>query len=192
MKQSEAELRQLLQLNQDNHNICHMIQILVLLAMVWEKQARKDEALGYLKQAVALAAPGGWIRPFTELGPPMADILTRLAAEEGVKGYVGTLIAAFDAQEAAVVPDAPEHDEGKSTASSMAALPKEAGLLTQREIEILAQVAEGLSNKEIAAKLFLSTETVKKHLYNAYQKLEVDSRITALAQARSLGILPAN
>ena len=63
-------------------------------------------------------------------------------------------------------------------------------LLTQREVEILSHVAEGLSNKEIAAQRFLSTETVKKHLSNAYRKLEADSRVTALARARALGVLP--
>lgn len=65
-----------------------------------------------------------------------------------------------------------------------------AQLLTQRELEVLRLVAEGLSNKEIAARLCRSIETVKKHLYNTYSKLDSESRINALARARDLGILP--
>jgi DNA-binding NarL/FixJ family response regulator len=66
----------------------------------------------------------------------------------------------------------------------------ETGPLTPREAEVLRLVAEGLSNKEVAARIYRSMETVKKHLYNTYQKLGADGRIAALTKARELGILP--
>jgi len=62
--------------------------------------------------------------------------------------------------------------------------------LTNRELEVLTLLAQGLSNKEIASKVFLSSETIKKHIYNIYQKLDVHSRISAIERARELGILP--
>jgi DNA-binding CsgD family transcriptional regulator len=56
-------------------------------------------------------------------------------------------------------------------------------LLTTRELEVLKLVAEGDSNKEIAAQLFISPETVKKHLKNSYNKLRARNRLEALRLA---------
>jgi LuxR family maltose regulon positive regulatory protein len=61
--------------------------------------------------------------------------------------------------------------------------------LTERELEILQLIAHGLSNGEIAEKLFLTLGTVKVHTRNIYGKLGVSSRTQAVAQARSLGLL---
>lgn len=59
-------------------------------------------------------------------------------------------------------------------------------LLTSRELDVLKLVAEGGSNKEIAAQLFISPETVKKHLKNSYNKLHARNRLDALRKARLL------
>jgi ATP/maltotriose-dependent transcriptional regulator MalT len=56
--------------------------------------------------------------------------------------------------------------------------------------EILFLVAEGLSNKEIAARLPIATETVKTHLQNIYRKLKTKGRIGAVKEARVLGLIP--
>jgi LuxR family maltose regulon positive regulatory protein len=61
--------------------------------------------------------------------------------------------------------------------------------LTNREIEILLILPKGLSNQEIAEMLFISPETVKRHLYNIYQKFDVKNRQQAIVKAKSLGIL---
>lgn len=53
-------------------------------------------------------------------------------------------------------------------------------LLTDREMEILQEVKQGLSNKEIASKLFISNGTVRKHIDNIYQKLQVHNRVEAI------------
>ena len=52
--------------------------------------------------------------------------------------------------------------------------------LSRRENEILQQLADGLLYKEIAAKLFISSETVRKHVYHIYGKLHVNNRIEAV------------
>ena len=52
--------------------------------------------------------------------------------------------------------------------------------LSVREIEVLGMLSDGLMYKEIAAKLFLSTETVRKHIYRVYKKLHVNNRVSAV------------
>ena len=61
--------------------------------------------------------------------------------------------------------------------------------LTGKEIEVLALVADGHSNREIADRLFVSVSTVKTHLLHLYQKLEVRRRTEAVRKARSLRII---
>lgn len=62
--------------------------------------------------------------------------------------------------------------------------------LSAREVEILAAVARGLGNREIARELVISEATVKTHLVHAFTKLDVDSRTAAVARARDEGLLP--
>lgn len=61
--------------------------------------------------------------------------------------------------------------------------------LTAREHEILSLVAEGLSNPEIATRLFIGESTVKTHLIHAFEKLEVKDRTRAVTRAIELGLL---
>jgi ATP/maltotriose-dependent transcriptional regulator MalT len=61
--------------------------------------------------------------------------------------------------------------------------------LTNRELEILALIAQGLSNKQIAETLIVSTGTVKWHTSQIYSKLGVNSRTQAVARARTLDLL---
>nr|WP_131458422.1 LuxR C-terminal-related transcriptional regulator [Jiulongibacter sediminis] len=61
--------------------------------------------------------------------------------------------------------------------------------LTERELEVLNAAAEGLSNQEIADKLFISMPTVKTHLSNCYDKLGVKRRTQALLKAKELELL---
>ncbi len=65
----------------------------------------------------------------------------------------------------------------------------EQGLLTQREVEVLALVAEGMSNKQIATTLFISVNTVRNHLVRISRRLEAGSRTEVVARARGLGLL---
>ena len=61
--------------------------------------------------------------------------------------------------------------------------------LTRREHEILAEVARGLSNQQVADRLFVSVSTVKTHLKSVYAKLEVERRTQAVDKARRLGLI---
>lgn len=62
-------------------------------------------------------------------------------------------------------------------------------ILSDREIEILKSIAGGSTNYEIAATLFISLSTVKTHIANIYRKLGVKTRVAALDQGRSMGII---
>jgi LuxR family maltose regulon positive regulatory protein len=61
--------------------------------------------------------------------------------------------------------------------------------LTAREREVLELIAEGLSNREIAARLFIATSTVKGYVHSLLRKLEADSRTKAISRARELHLL---
>jgi DNA-binding NarL/FixJ family response regulator len=61
--------------------------------------------------------------------------------------------------------------------------------ISDREYEILVEISQGLSNKEIADKLFVSESTVKTHVSNLFSKLDVKRRTQAIQQAKSLNIL---
>lgn len=81
------------------------------------------------------------------------------------------------------------HNGGTVLSSSVASLLMNrvrrppAGPLSDRELEVLALVAKGLGNKEIAAELFIGEATVKTHLLHVYAKLEVSDRAAAVAAA---------
>jgi NarL family two-component system response regulator YdfI len=65
------------------------------------------------------------------------------------------------------------------------------GPLTEREVQVLAGVAQGERSKEVAARLGITERTVKAHLASIYNKLGVDSRAAAVSVATQRGLLPA-
>ena len=62
--------------------------------------------------------------------------------------------------------------------------------ISKREYEVLELIAQGLSNEEIAARLFVSLSTVKSHLSNLFIKLDARRRTQAIHRAKELGLLP--
>lgn len=62
--------------------------------------------------------------------------------------------------------------------------------ITKRELGVLEELAEGHSNKEIAERLHVSPNTVKTHIANLYDKLDVGQRVQAVQKARSLRLIP--
>ena len=74
---------------------CHAIEVAVLKALVLEKQGRSSDAEKALTEAVALAQPGGWVRPFVEAGPVMAEMLERLNWKDEDEAFVRRVLTAF-------------------------------------------------------------------------------------------------
>ena len=168
------------------HNRRFLIEILALQALLADARGNQPVALSALERALALAEPGGFLRLFVDLGPAMAHLLKRLMDQQVATAYIGQLLSAFREEELRTMPGVSKHS-GVSSASVNT--PPFIEDLTDREFEILRLLAQRLSNQEIADSLFISSRTVKRHLYNLYQKLNVHGRREAIAKARALGIL---
>lgn len=173
LQEAEHILQQCLHLCRNQHNTFQTIFILPLLALAYEKQGRPDDALAVLEEAVIMAAPGGFIRPFLDPGQDLANPLKRLAEKNTAVDYIRRILAAF-----APAPHPPFSMDQTTD-----------DLLTNREIDILEMLVQRLQNKEIAETLVISTHTVNAHLKNVYRKLDVNNRREAVARAKDLGIL---
>lgn len=150
------------------------LNVMVVQAAALHVQGEKDKALRRLGEALALAEPEGFIRIFVDKGQPMAQLLAEAAARGMLPDYVGKLLEAFDAE--------PRKGEVKSAQPLIEPL-------SQREMEVLRLIAQGLSNSEISEQLFLALDTVKGHNRKIFEKLGVQRRTEAVARARALGML---
>jgi LuxR family maltose regulon positive regulatory protein len=155
------------------------LKTLVLEGLAFHALGETARAMDALNHALALAEPGSFIRTFVDEGEPMSRLLDD-ASSRGVRPeYVRRLLAAFPV-------DVGGGDAAPTPAGTAARL---AEPLSGRELEVLSLLAAGLTNEEIAARLYLSLHTVKAHARNIYGKLGVGSRTQAAAKARALGLL---
>ncbi|MCB9078607.1 MAG: hypothetical protein H6631_13490 [Anaerolineaceae bacterium] len=191
----DAALANLTTLVQEAQNTGHgrlLIKALVLQALVLQALGHTSQALPPLNQALSLAEPEGFIRLFVDEGEPMSNLLRQAHAHGIAPDYVTKLLAAFDA-EGAGRQSRLEPVEGEAGEKSPLPPRSPTSLLieplSERELELLRLVADGLSNQEIAQELFLAVGTVKKHLNNIFGKLSVSSRTQAVAYARELDLL---
>lgn len=177
----EAALRvlaPLLKVAEKMGRVGDVIEILALRALALHAQGELAPALTDLERALSLAEPEGYVRLFLDAEEPMAQLLYQAAAHGIAPTYTGRLLAAFGTRE-----------DGSlgGTAARPAAQPL-IEPLSERELEVLELIAEGLSNQEIAQRLYISLRTVKWHSSNIYGKLGVKNRTQAVTKARSLGI----
>lgn len=145
-------------------------------ALVLAEQGERDAALTMLSRALALAEPEGYVRIFADLGAPMIELLHATPASS----YRTRLLDALDTS-ATLRPTSPAQSEASD--------PTLDEPLTDRELEVLTLIAEGLTNQEIADQLFISVNTVKTHAKNLYTKLDVRNRAQAALRASELGLL---
>jgi LuxR family maltose regulon positive regulatory protein len=155
------------------------LKVMVLQAVALHAHGEKEVAAQLLGDALALAEPEGFIRIFVDEGPTMARLLYEALSRGISPDYVRRLLGAF--------PDAePEKtDLSKSQAFKSELIEP----LSEREFEVLQLIAEGLTNQEVATRLYLSLHTVKVHARNIYAKLGVKNRTQAVAKGKALGIL---
>jgi len=170
-------LDRLLQDAEPKARLGSVLQILVLRALALEAQGNRTGALSTLERALVLAEPEGYIRLFVDEGQPMLALLRHAQAHSNIPGYVATLLSAFGEQHVSNLPLSPPRP---------GALVKP---LTERERDVLRLLLEGASNREIAQRLVLSVNTVKRHVYNLCGKLGVQSRAQAIIRARALNLL---
>jgi LuxR family maltose regulon positive regulatory protein len=174
-------LQRLLENAEAGGRISRVIEILLLQALALQAQGDTDQAITPLEKAIALAEPEGFVRIFVDEGAPMGRLLYEAAARGTAPEYVRRLLAAFPVAE-------PKQTVPSKRQTQESALIEP---LSERELEVLQLIAEGLTNPEIASRLFLSLHTIKVHAHNIYGKLGVRNRTQAVTRARALGILPS-
>ena len=149
------------------------LAIMLLQVRAYAALGEQVAALQLLSQILLITQPQGFIRSFVDQGPAMAQLLAQITSNDSTRqDYITTLLAAFDPAAAAPL--------------DQSALIEP---LSERELEILILMAQGLSNQQIAEQLVLALSTVKGHNRNIFGKLEVQRRTEAVARARELGLL---
>lgn len=156
-------------------------EILVLRALVHDAAGAAAAAHADLTRALDLAEPEGWLRVFTREG---ADMRTLLRSAGPRTPFARAVAAATPGRgDAAVGPSAP------TTAVDAPSPTPLLEPLSERELVVLRLIAEGLSNRQIAARLFRALPTVKGYNREIFAKLQVTRRTEAIARARELGLV---
>ncbi len=172
-------LDRLLQAAEVQKRMGSILEILIVQALAYQAQGDTARAFASLERVLTLAQPEGYFRTFIYEGEPMQSLLLafrstlkKQAHAQGneLSAYVDKLLSAF-AQSA----EMPQSNLIEP--------------LSQRELEVLRLIAQGLSNDEISQKLFLALDTVKGHNRRIYSKLQVQRRTEAVIRARDLGLL---
>jgi LuxR family maltose regulon positive regulatory protein len=146
-----------------------VIEIGLLAALAHQMKGQITVALEILRPILTLTEPEGYTQIFVELGEPVRELLQRLPANEQSRLSQTLQQALFDVAGAA------------STAMVEP--------LSPREMDVLCLIAAGLSNKQIAAELTVTLNTIKKHTSHIYSKLAVNGRTQAIARARELHLI---
>jgi LuxR family maltose regulon positive regulatory protein len=167
-----------------------VIEIQALQALARSASGDQPGALAALGEAIALAAPEGYLRVFLDEGAPMAALLRQLLADRrqdrpagpaaAARDHLARLVDAFD--QAGLPVRLPVRSGGVVVAGLIEPL-------TERELEVLRLLAAGAPNRTIARELVVTVDTVKRHLSHLFSKLEVANRTQAVARARELGLL---
>ena len=137
-------------------------EILFMMCTIYEEDEKIFEALkaganGYILKKTAPGKLLDAIRELHEGGAPMSSQIAR------------KVVNAFQVRNTALDPIGTSSSTGKSI-----------NILSNRENEILELLAKGMLYKEIAGRLFISQETVRKHVYHIYEKLHVNNRVEAI------------
>jgi LuxR family maltose regulon positive regulatory protein len=169
-------LSRLLQTAENAKRMGSIIEILTAQGLAFHAHEESSQALASIKHALTLAEPEGYFRFFVNEGKPMPDLLIKLSQsleDDRLNTYIRKLLNAFDKTNPEPVNAQPLIDP-----------------LSERELEVLRLVANGLSNDEISQKLFVALSTIKGHNLRIFNKLQAKSRTEAVARARELGLLP--
>ncbi len=161
------------------------IEILIVLALAHQANGNTSAALAALERALTLAQPEGYVRTFVTEGEPMRRLLLEFRywiekqqprADQNPAGYVDQLLSAF--VRSAIPQSKIQNPKSKIVEP-----------LSPRELEVLRLIQQGLSNQEIADRLYVTLSTVKGHTRLIFDKLDVQRRTEAVARARELGLL---
>jgi len=195
IRQAEEMLEPLLPAAKRLQRGSSQIQILILQAMVQSALGQK-RAAETLMHALALGEPEGFRRYYLDEGWRLADLMRQCRSAQEKTGSHFPSLAFIDTLLESIQPAGVEKQAelnltkgraGPTTTRMEDGLPLS---LSAREMEVLVLIAEGKSNQEISAQLYLALNTVKRHVYNIFAKLQVKKRTQAVSKARQLGLIP--
>ncbi len=179
LAEADTLLTKLADLARSRKRTYFLIEALVLQAVTYAMLEDETRALATLTEALQWAAPETYRCHFLNGGPVIAALLPNVRPV--APDFVDSLLAAFAEQEITPAPPPP--------APSPPAPQPLIEPLSERELELLALIGEGYSNRQVAEALVITVGTVKKHLNNIFGKLEAKNRTQAVARARELGLL---
>lgn len=139
----------------------------IFLTVAKYKLYGEKEGLIALEKALSIGQHDNLVMPFVENAPHLINLLKILASQYSSNLYIQKILVLSEKYL-------------ESLKSDLIIKPK----LTQREIEVLTLSADGLNREAIATHLFISQGTVKTHLQNIYQKLEVNGKVSAIKVAK--------
>ncbi len=180
LSEANALLQRLIAATESSGHWASHLAAQLWYAVTLEAQDKSREAQLTLVQLLKQAEPEGHVRLFVDAGLPLARLLYQAIEHDLAPAYAQRLLSAFPQADWSPQPGPAQQTE------------RPEGLiepLSDRELEVLRLIDQGLSNSEIAAKLVLSTGTVKVHSHNIFSKLGVSSRIQAVSKARALGLI---
>jgi LuxR family transcriptional regulator, maltose regulon positive regulatory protein len=162
------------------------IKLYLMSAQLKRREGMHNAAHRSLRKAVQLAKPGRYVRCFLDEGEGVIQLLRE--AYQNIFGGATREDVDLDANQAFIeellAASGTDLTRNPAKASRPPMQP-----LSDREKEMLIFLANGVSNKEMAQKLFVSENTVKFHLKNVYSKLGVVNRLQAINAARQLGFI---
>ncbi len=129
-----------------------------------------------------MAEPKGYIRTFVDEGETMMELLKVVVAQGSLTGYLRRLIDAFTADRMASGQTSSPQPSSQMTGYLV-------DPLTERELEVLGHIANGLKYQEVADHLVVSLNTVRTHTRSIYSKLQVNSRTDAINKSRELELI---
>jgi LuxR family transcriptional regulator, maltose regulon positive regulatory protein len=137
------------------------------------------EALTFLADALEMAQSEGFIRTFVDEGRLLKPLLHQALSRGITPEYTIKLVSAIETGERLF----------RTSAGTASALPGPSEFLSQRELQVLRLVADGLSNKQISERLTVSLNTAKTHVYRVFNKLNAKDRLQAVTRARELKLI---
>jgi len=167
----------------------------LLLAQALYRDEQRNKAMRVLAKAVRLAAAEGYVRAFLDEGRLLLAMLNELRSapnallEAGVDVSDAVPLAFIDRMLRSPAMPALRVEAGPADAASRPVTSPPGEMLTRKEIQVVRLAAEGLSNEQIAERLFVAETTVRTHLRNINVKLDARNRMEAIALARRAGLI---
>ena len=155
----------------------NLTEILILRAITYSYAGKPEIAKDSIFEALRISEPEGYIQPFIEDREQILSLLSENNQEAYQSQFLKSILQA-------IYDKAKNSGEKAKMMSSTLIEP-----LSERELEMLHMISEGLSNQEISDRLYLALSTIKGYNQNLFGKLQVKSRTEAIKRARELGIL---